>query len=184
MIVLLSPMQYDGGVKMNISDLVPWKSKRGNEIAVRQDNSNTTVYDQFNQMFDEFFENSWMTPWSERFGDRFNEFSPRVNVTEREKEFELTAELPGLSENDIDITLNRDAITLKGEKKQETEDKGDNFYRMERSYGKFSRTIPLPTGVIDNEKVDAEFKNGILTITLPKREDAQPVSRRIAVNAG
>jgi HSP20 family protein len=168
---------------MNISDLVPWKSKRGNEIAVRQEDTNATVYDQFNQFFDEFFGNNWMTPWGERFGTSFNEFSPRVNVTEREKEFEVTAELPGLAEDDIDITLAPDAITLKGEKKQETKDKGDNYYRMERSYGRFSRTIPLPTGAIEQEMVEAEFKNGVLTINLPKREDAQPVSRRITVNA-
>lgn len=165
---------------MNISDLVPWKSNRGNEISVRQDSSKPTVYDQFNQLFDEFFENNWMTPW----GERFNEFSPRVNLTEREKEFEVTAELPGLTERDIDITLSRDGVTMKGEKKQETEDKGDNYYRMERSYGSFSRTIPLPTDVIDQDNVEAEFKNGVLTITLPKLEEALPVSRRIAVNAG
>jgi HSP20 family protein len=169
---------------MNISDLVPWRSKRGNEIAVRREDSDATVYDQFNRLFDEFFENNWMTPWNERLGTNINEFSPRVIVTERDKEFEVTAELPGLAENDIDITLAPDAITLKGEKKQETEDKGDNFYRIERSYGRFSRTIPIPTGSIDRENVEAEFKNGVLTIILPKLEEAQQISRRITVNAG
>jgi HSP20 family protein len=177
-------MQDDGGVEMNISDLVPWKSNRGSEISVRQDNSKATVYDQFNQLFDEFFENNWMTPWSDRLGEQFNEFTPRVNVTEREKEFEVTAELPGMVESDIDITLSRDSITVKGEKKQEIEDKGDNYYRMERSYGSFSRRIQLPTDVIDKDNVEAEFKNGVLTVTLPKLEDAQPISRRITVNAG
>ena len=169
---------------MNISDLVPWKGKRDNQLAVRQQNTDATIYDQFNQLFDAFFENNWMSPWSSDFGDRFNEFSPRVNVTEREKEFEVTAELPGLTENEIDITLDRDALTLKGEKKQESEDKGDSYYRMERSYGRFSRTIPLPGNVIDKDNVEAEFKNGVLTIVLPKLEEALPVSRRIAVNAG
>jgi HSP20 family protein len=170
--------------KMNISDLVPWKSNRGSEVAVRQENSPATVYDEFNRLFDDFFENSWMTPWSERFGTRFNEFTPRVNVTEREKELEVTAELPGMAENDIDITLAHDTLTIKGEKKQETEDKGDNYYRMERSYGKFSRVIPLPADVVDNDSVEATFKNGVLTIILPKLEEAQQVSRRITVNAG
>jgi len=170
---------------MNISDLVPWKNKqRGNEIAVHQGNNNLTMYDQFNQMFDNFFENSWMTPWDSDFGERFNGFSPRINLTERENELEVTAELPGLTEDDIDITLDRDALILKGEKKQETEDKSENHYRMERSYGRFSRTIPLPADVVDKDNVEAEFKNGILTITLPKLEEATPTSRRIAVNAG
>jgi HSP20 family protein len=165
---------------MNISDLVPWKSNRGSEVAVRREQSPATLYDDFNRLFDEFFENSWMTPWSERF----NEFTPRVNVTEREKEFEVTAELPGLAENEIDITLSRDSLTIKGEKKQESEDKGDNYYRMERSYGKFSRVIPFPNSAVDNENVQATFKNGVLTITLPKLEEAQHTSRRITVNAG
>jgi HSP20 family protein len=169
---------------MNISDLVPWKSNRGSDIAVRQEKSPATLYDEFDQLFNDFFDNSWMTPWNGRFGERLNEFTPRVNMTEREKEIEVTAELPGMSEEDIDIALARDVLTIKGEKKQETEDKGDNYYRMERSYGKFSRVIPLPDGVVDNENVDATFKNGFLTITLPKLEEAQQVSRRITVNAG
>lgn len=169
---------------MNISDLVPWKSNRGSDVAVRQEKSPATLYDEFNQLFNEFFEDNWVTPWTGRFGERLNEFTPRVNMTEREKEFEITAELPGMTEEDIDITLSRDVLTIKGEKKQETEDKGDNYYRMERSYGKFSRTIPLPDGVVDKENVDATFKNGVLTITLPKLEEAQQVSRRITVNTG
>jgi HSP20 family protein len=170
---------------MNISDLVPWRSNRGSEMTVRQDKSPARLYDEFDRLFNEFFDNnSWMTPWSEQFGERFNDFSPRVNVTEREKELEITAELPGMSEEDIDISLSRDTLTIKGEKKQESEDKGDNYYRMERSYGKFSRTISLPANVVDRDNVDASFKNGVLTITLPKLEEAQQVSRRITVNAG
>jgi HSP20 family protein len=169
---------------MNISDLVPWKSNRGSELTDRPERSPATIYDEFNRLFDEFFENSWMTPWNERFGERFNEFTPRVNITEREKELEVTAELPGMTEKDIDITLARDVLTIKGEKKHETEEKNDNFYRMERSFGKFSRVIPLPANVVDNEHVHATFKNGILTILLPKLEEAQQVSRRITVNAG
>jgi HSP20 family protein len=169
---------------MNISDLVPWKSNRDSDIVVRQEKSPATLYDEFNRLFDEFFENSWMTPWSEQFGTRFNEFNPRVNVTEREKEFEVTAELPGMAEDDIDISLARDVLTIKGEKKQETEDKGDNYYRMERSYGKFSQVIPFPAGVVENDNVEATFRNGVLTVTLPKLKEAQQISRRITVNAG
>jgi HSP20 family protein len=110
--------------------------------------------------------------------------APRVDVSETDSEVKIEAELPGVDEKDVEVVLSEGRLTIKGEKKQETEDKGDNYYRMERSYGKFSRVIPLPDGVVDNENVDATFKNGVLTITLPKLEEAQQISRRITVNAG
>ena len=166
---------------MNISDLVPWKSnERGGQVAVRRGSYPSAFQNEFNRLFEDFFENSGLTPWSERF-DGFN---PRVNVAEREKEIEVTAELPGIAEEDVDISLTRDVLTIKGEKKQESERKEDNYTRVERSYGSFSRTISLPADVVDADNVEATFKNGVLTIVLPKREEAQQVSRRIAVKAG
>jgi HSP20 family protein len=87
-----------------------------------------------------------------------------------------------MTEEDVDVTIMRDALSIKGEKKVEVEEKETNYYRMERSYGSFTRTIPLPESVVDQENVSAEFRNGVLTITLPKLAEAQSVTRKIPVN--
>lgn len=94
---------------------------------------------------------------------------PRLDVTETEKNVEVKAELPGLERKDIDITLDRDLLVIKGEKKEEKEEKDRYYHRVERSYGTFCRSVRLPASVKD-EKINATFKDGILTITLPKVE--------------
>ncbi len=107
-------------------------------------------------------------------------FVPAINLIETGNEYRLTAELPGIDPKDVEITLNKDTLTIKGEKKHELEDKGSNYYRMERSYGTFRRTIALPEEV-DPDKVEATFKHGVLTITLPKRPELQSGARKITV---
>lgn len=92
----------------------------------------------------------------------------------------MTAEIPGLEEKDIEVFLNDGVLTLKGEKRSETEDKGKQF--SERYYGRFERRIPLGTEVKEDQ-VDAAFKNGVLTITLPKTERAQSQVKRIAIRS-
>jgi HSP20 family protein len=109
---------------------------------------------------------------------------PSINVTESEKALVVTAELPGLDEENVELSLSHDTLTIKGEKKQENEEKGHEFYRLERSYGAFSRRIPLPGGVVDMDRVTAKFEKGILHINLPKLETAQALSRRIPVKSG
>lgn len=116
--------------------------------------------------FEEFFNDFGLAPFAP-FEMAWGEFSPRVDVVETEKELQVKAELPGLSEKDIQVSLSPDALTLSGEKKVEEEHRSGNVYRMERSYGTFRRTIGLPVDV-DTEKAEAVFKNGVLTITLPK----------------
>jgi HSP20 family protein len=88
--------------------------------------------------------------------------------------------LPGVEPWDIDISLTKDALTIKGEKKQEKEDKGKDSYRMERSYGSFTLTIPLPAE-IDTDKAKAEFKKGVLTISLPETVKAIKETKKIPV---
>ena len=89
-----------------------------------------------------------------------------------DKEIKVSVELPGIDKNDIDVSLARDTLTISGEKRQETEDRGKNYHRMERSYGAFKRSIPLLCDV-DEAEVDATFKNGVLTVTLPKVVEGQ-----------
>ncbi len=105
---------------------------------------------------------------------------PAVDVTEDAAAYKVTAELPGMSEKDVEVTLAGDTLLLRGEKKQETE-KGDASYHLsERTWGEFRRSFALPDGV-DRDKVAAEFAKGVLTITLPKTAQAQKQSRQIEV---
>jgi HSP20 family protein len=165
---------------MNISDLVPWQNR--NRVRVQRNDEPGTrplgPWQRDMDLFDDFFRGFEMTPFGQ---DRWAGFSPKVDVTENEKEICVMAELPGIDENEVDVTLNRDSLTIKGEKRAEKEDKGDNYYRMERSYGSFQRTIPLPAELIDGDQVDATFKNGVLTVTLPKRPETRQSFKRIAV---
>lgn len=110
--------------------------------------------------------------------DRECLWQPRIDVAEGEKEFTVTAELPGLSKDDVGITLTNNLLTINGEKKREAEDKNENYHLIERSFGSFCRTIALPTEV-DMEKIDAVFKDGVLSVRIPKSEKA--VSRKIAI---
>jgi HSP20 family protein len=108
---------------------------------------------------------------------------PAVDVTEDENAYKITAELPGMSEKDIDVTVSGDVLVLKGEKRQEREQKEKNRYVSERSYGAFQRSFSLPDGV-DREKIGADFSKGVLTLTLPKTADAQKRQKKIEVKAG
>jgi HSP20 family protein len=107
---------------------------------------------------------------------------PAMDVSEDQKAFKITAELPGMSEKDIEVIVTGDLIVLKGEKRQEHEEKGKNRYLAERSYGSFQRSFYLPEGVA-RDKVIAEFSNGLLTVMLPKTMEAQAQQKKIEVKA-
>jgi HSP20 family protein len=92
---------------------------------------------------------------------------PKVDVAETNDAVHVTADLPGLSENDIEVTLSDGHLHIRGEKHDRKEDKDKNYHRIERTYGSFQRSIALPAEV-DSEKVDASFKNGVLSVVLPK----------------
>ena len=164
---------------MAIKDMVPWKKNDKNALARREDPF-YAFRREMDQLFDDFFGRGFgLTPYNRGgFMEGFGSFAPQVDVTENEKEVKITAELPGLEEKDLDVSLTSDTLTISGEKKAEKEDKSDNYYRMERSYGSFQRSIPLPTEV-DTEQCDATFKNGVLQITLPKvhpKESAKKIT--------
>ncbi|RME79424.1 MAG: Hsp20/alpha crystallin family protein [Chloroflexi bacterium] len=159
---------------MALKSLVPWKSKN---VPVRRIEDPFLAFRrEMDRLFDEFFSGFGLTPFESQWGG----FQPRVDVAETDKEIKVSAELPGLDENDIEVTLTDDVLTISGEKKEEKEDKGRNYYRMERSYGSFSRSIPLPCQV-EQDKVEATFKKGVLTITLPKTAEAQKERKKIAI---
>jgi len=108
-------------------------------------------------------------------------WSPALDVHETEDAYVVEAEVPGLDKKDIEITVLEDLLTIKGERKRDDEVKEASYHRIERSYGSFQRSISLPNSV-DSGKVTARFKNGVLHITLPKREEAKPREIQVEVD--
>jgi len=131
-----------------------------------------------NRLFEEFQLGPWFS--GEEGGEMA--WSPRVNLSENEKELVVSAELPGMDEKNIDVSVSNDVLSIRGEKTEEKEEKEQDYHRVERRFGTFQRDIPLPAEV-ESDKVDATFKNGVLTIHLPKSPQAQTDVRKIQVKA-
>lgn len=106
--------------------------------------------------------------------------APAVDVCEHEKEYEITAELPGMDASNVDVKLANGVLTIKGEKKEEKEEKEKDFYLSERRFGSFQRSFELPEG-IDEEKIQASFEKGVLTIKLPKGAEAAKPEKKISI---
>jgi HSP20 family protein len=121
----------------------------------------TALRKEMDRLFDRFWETDW--PAWPALGD----WMPKVDVADTKDAFMVPAEIPGIDPKDLTLTLDGDALTIKGEKKHEKEEKEGTYFRMERAYGAFARTMPLPAPV-EAGKVTATFKNGILTVKLPK----------------
>jgi HSP20 family protein len=134
----------------------------------------TDMQQEMNRLFDEFF-------GERRAGVTEGQWMPAVDVSETDTELMVRAELPGMTHDDIEVNLQDNVLTLKGEKKQEKKEDKENFHRLERSYGSFTRSFSLPAGVTQ-EDIKASFKDGILKVSLPKTEEVKP--KKIAISAG
>ena len=140
-----------------------------------------SLQSQMNSLFDDFFSGLDVAPRGLAAGG-FGAFIPSVDVKESDKDFTIRAELPGVEEKDVEVTVTNDAVTIKGEKKEEKEDKRENYYYMERSYGSFNRVIPLAVET-DANKAQASFKNGVLNITIPKSISAKAKGTKVPIKA-
>ncbi|WP_294623682.1 Hsp20/alpha crystallin family protein [uncultured Roseovarius sp.] len=149
--------------------------------------------EEIENLFDNFYSGNalapfqrWRRPGAEPTASRLSAGAsiPKLDVIDKEDEVKLVAELPGMAESDIDVQVTNSTLTLSGEKREETEkgDKKGDYYLCERSFGSFRRSIRLPEG-IDQDKIDAKFRNGVLTVHLPKKPEAQHPSRKIEVKA-
>ena len=138
-----------------MAGLIPWRGRREVD-RFRGD---------IERLFDDFFTRS-------PFGGSFEkgDWMPSVDLSENEKEITIHAEIPGMEVKDIDISLNGRVLTIKGERKQEQEEKEKNYHCIERRYGSFSRSFELPADV-DSNKVKAEYKDGVLKLNLPKTKE-------------
>jgi len=142
---------------------------------------------EMDQLFDRF--SSFGLPGFRRWfdpelthGPSFGFPVPAVDVTEADKEFKITAELPGLEEKDIDVTVSNHTLTIKGEKTYEKDQKSKDHHLSERAYGSFRRSFALPAEV-DAAKITAALAKGVLTVTLPKTAEAQKPAKKIEVKA-
>ncbi len=130
---------------------------------------------EMNKLFDSFFRGNWQDQETS-----LSVWTPAVDITEQEDAYRVNVELPGVDKNDVSITLESNILTIRGTKKQEKEEKGKEYHRVERSYGSFHRSFTLPTSV-QADKIDAVFKDGILNVTLPKAEEAKPKQIEVKV---
>ncbi|MBI4587832.1 MAG: Hsp20/alpha crystallin family protein [Candidatus Rokubacteria bacterium] len=127
----------------------------------------TTLQKEIDRLFERFWEPKW-----DEFLTLGGEWAPSLDLSETKEALVVKAEVPGIDPKEIEVSLQNQVLTIKGEKKQEKEEKDEHYYRVERSYGAFARSIRLPVPVA-GEKVTATFKNGVLMVTLPKTPAAR-----------
>jgi HSP20 family protein len=141
---------------------------------------------EIDRLFEDFRPFDWRTPFA-----RLNlpevtksvwSIAPAIDLVEKDREFEITAELPGIEEKNIDVKVSNQVLTIKGEKKESKEEKEKDYHLSERRYGSFQRSFRLPDSV-DAEKIEATFAKGVLTVSLPKTADAQKTAKTITVKA-
>jgi len=143
------------------------------------------------RLFDDFEWGPWRLPTPRSLfigeplwrGDMGWSKAPAVDVTDTEKTYEVTAELPGMDEKNVEVKFANGVLTIKGEKKEEKEEKQKDYHLSERRYGSFQRSFTVPDGV-DADKIEATFKNGVLTVSLPKTLEAQKKEKQIAIKKG
>ena len=138
-------------------DLIPWRKKKDLSLASLQRD--------MNKLFGNFFGSGFNI--EPVFGEGW---SPALDISETEDAVLVKAEVPGIEPSDIEISLSGDTLTIKGEKKEEREEKDKSYHRVERSYGSFARTIRIPSSV-DPDKIEAKYDKGVLAVTMPKKEE-------------
>ena len=143
---------------------------------------------EIDRLFDDFRPFDWRLP-SRVLGFEVPRISraewqvaPAMDLVEKDDAYEITAELPGLDEKNVEIKLSNHTLTIKGEKSEEKEDRQKDYYLSERRYGSFQRSFQLPDGV-DADKIDANFAKGVLTVKLPKTAEAKKAEKKISVKA-
>ena len=153
---------------MAMRDLIPWRKRRG-----RPESVDLAESGDFNDMFRDAMEDFFgvapgLAPWLRKgIG-----LGPAVDISETDTEYRVEAELPGLKKDNLDVSIDNGRLYIRGERQEENKDERENYVRVERSYGSFSRTLPLPPTVKEDE-AEAEYKDGILTVRLPKTGEAR-----------
>ena len=163
---------------MNMRDLIPWgRNQQTTPSRYREDSDPFMIlHREMNRLFDDVFRGFDMAPLGSM--SRMAAW-PHVEVVDTDKDVRISAELPGLEDKDVEVLMGDGVLTIRGEKRSEIEDKERAF--GERAYGRFERRIPVAWEV-EEDKIDASFRNGVLTVTLPKAAESRPEVKRIAIN--
>jgi len=168
---------------MSVRDLIPWGRNRSSVSSTMSGDEVSpflTLHREMNRLFDDVF-NRFDTGMPSLLGRMPGGSWPSVEVNATDKDVRVSAELPGMDEKDIEVLVDEDVLTIRGEKKAESEDQDRRF--SERYYGRFERSVALPFAV-EEDRAEASFKNGVLTVILPKSPKAQNRAKRVAINAG
>ena len=171
---------YERNKTMTLNELLPLRYRR----EVRQNDLSSpfsALHRQMNRLFDDFFGDLVLQPGEGRVFQ--TAFLPRINVKDTGQEIEISAELPGMEQKDVELVLEDSILTLRGEKKMQQEEKKENYYHLESGYGTFQRSVALPAEV-DESKAEAHFKNGILTVRVPKTEPERAKKQKIEIKNG
>jgi len=167
---------------MTLDSLVPVFGRGRQPTRVAEYDPFRDLQLEMNRLFDDVFSG---VPVSLRRMDRgasLGAFAPRVDVSETDKEVKISAELPGMEEKDVTVEVDAETILIRGEKREEKEEKARNWHCREQTYGAFQRVIPLPVQV-EGDKAKATFRKGVLAVTVPKKEDAQAKRKTIKIES-
>jgi HSP20 family protein len=169
---------------MAIKDLLPWnRSSDKVEIIPKRGNANRAL-DSLEPLWDRWMNDDWLSPFRMNIADSFfgeSRFSPQFDINESDKEITITADAPGMKADDFNISYQSDHLIISGERKMEKKDSGESYTRIGRMYGSFRQQIPIPHGMVDDAKIKATYKNGVLKIVLPKEEKYTEKSKKIPI---
>lgn len=167
---------------MTLRDLTPWRARTA-PVPAAFHGPFGSFRREIDHLFDDFAHGLGMPSlWDDDGFGRDAFLAPRLDVAETDKAYEVTVELPGIEQKDLDVTVADGVLTIKGEKKAESEDKAKGRLHVERSYGAFQRSLSLPADA-DDGKIEAAFKNGVLKLTIAKAPEAKPASRKIDIQS-
>ena len=177
---------------MNLERLSPWnwfksESESGeNQVPVRYEPRDrpfplSRLHEDIDRMFDDVFRGVGVPAlFGQAGGITQGAIRPHLDIAERTDDYLITVEVPGVEQSDVDIELDGDSLVISGEKRQESTDESDSYHRVERSYGAFRRVLTLPRDV-DRDRIDANFKDGVLKVSVAKQPDARSEARKIEI---
>lgn len=165
---------------LTMRDLIPWSRDRDVAAGRAAEHPLMSFQREMNRLFEDLWRGFDAPVLSRSEGTAAVMIAPRIELKERDAEIEVCAELPGLKENDVEVTLTDNVLSIRGEKKHERKEEEKGYTYSERSYGVFERRIPLDAEVLA-DRVEARFADGVLTVTLPKNPEAKGHARRIPI---